>query len=255
MSTLPAPPKTINPLWIICLFFSFSEVTLGVAVFQTTGGVQTALASFVIFFPIFIAAVFFLVLWFRPEHLYAPHDFGSDESFLRSMSDARGARSAQLGSVAANITQAVQAALASTQVAERLSKVKGEGMLEALRNETSRISNNIQQTVVTVDLSSVSNKLSPMKLPVAALRTMGTLTNEVYFVIERFVRPYAYGYDWILRDKKTRNTFSSRRVFLQVPPGVPCKDDRSLGEMGIVSGMDLEVVLLKDARSVNRLEH
>ena len=92
MSRLPEPPKVLNPLWIIFLFFSFTEVMLGFVVFNTTGGIQIALTVFVIGFPLLVSISFFLILWNRPEHLYAPKDFISDESFLKSISGTRTSR-------------------------------------------------------------------------------------------------------------------------------------------------------------------
>src|SRR5262245_3199420 len=79
------PPKVLNPLWIISLFVSLTEVTLGYATSRTAGGIQISLTCFVITFPVLIAACFFYVLWHRPQHLYAPGDFGSDRSFLEAM--------------------------------------------------------------------------------------------------------------------------------------------------------------------------
>src|SRR5215217_8040488 len=92
MTKLPQPPRNINPLWIIFLFFSFTELVLGVVVFYTSGGIQIALTVFVIGFPLLVAIGFFTLLWSRPEHLYAPKDYGSDESFLKGMEGSRTSR-------------------------------------------------------------------------------------------------------------------------------------------------------------------
>lgn len=92
MNNLPNAPKTINPLWIIFMFFSFTEVALGVVAFNTTGGVQVALTVFVIGFPLLVTIGFFVVLWARPEHLYAPKDFSDDEKFLQGLESSRTAR-------------------------------------------------------------------------------------------------------------------------------------------------------------------
>ena len=92
MSNLPNPPKTINPLWIIFMFFSFTEMALGVVTFNTTGGIQVALTVFVIGFPLLVVIGFFIVLWSRPEHLYAPKDFSDDDKFLQGLESSRSAR-------------------------------------------------------------------------------------------------------------------------------------------------------------------
>lgn len=69
--------QPLTPLWVISLFISLTETVLGMAVTKTTGGVQLMLAVFVIVFPVLIASAFFLLLWFRPHHLYAPSDYST----------------------------------------------------------------------------------------------------------------------------------------------------------------------------------
>jgi hypothetical protein len=58
--------KAITPLWIVALFVSLTETVLGIAVTQTTGGVQVALTVFVLVFPVLIAGSFFAILWHKP---------------------------------------------------------------------------------------------------------------------------------------------------------------------------------------------
>jgi len=81
--------KFLNPLWIIVLFCSLTEVTLGYVVFNTTGAIQVGLTCFVIGFPLIIAILFFIVVWYRPTHLYAPKDYKKDESFLNGISSVK----------------------------------------------------------------------------------------------------------------------------------------------------------------------
>ncbi|HEY9826899.1 MAG TPA: hypothetical protein V6D19_15785 [Stenomitos sp.] len=133
MSNLLTPPKALNPLWVIFAFFSFSEVVLGVAVFNTVGAIQLALVYFVIAFPVFIATIFFLIIWFRPQHLYAPKDFSSDESFLRSMAAARSER---LSRFAEEFEVELHQRLVSPQLVNRLSSAKDGGL------------NNVQNLVI-----------------------------------------------------------------------------------------------------------
>lgn len=68
--------KAITPLWIVALFVSLTELVLGAAVTQTTGGIQVALTVFVITFPVLIAGSFFLTLWHKPYVFYPPTEFG-----------------------------------------------------------------------------------------------------------------------------------------------------------------------------------
>ncbi len=70
-------PKKLTPLWVISLFVSLTEVVLGVASAQTSGGVQLILVIFVTTFPILIAVAFFVCLWWRPWVFYPPSEYGS----------------------------------------------------------------------------------------------------------------------------------------------------------------------------------
>lgn len=79
--------KFLNPLWIIVVFCSLTEITLGYAVFNTKGNIQLVLTCFVIAFPLMIAILFFLIVWHKPTHLYAPVDYKKDESFLNGISN------------------------------------------------------------------------------------------------------------------------------------------------------------------------
>jgi len=86
--------RLLNPLWVISLFVTFSETALGIAVTATEGSIQVALTCFVVLFPIAVAGAFFAVLWKKPWHLYAPHDFTHVEvsKFVRALKGAEGVR-------------------------------------------------------------------------------------------------------------------------------------------------------------------
>ena len=66
----------MTPLWVISIFVSLTEVVLGVAASQTTGGIQVALVSFAMVFPLLIAGAFFACLWARPWVFYPPSEYG-----------------------------------------------------------------------------------------------------------------------------------------------------------------------------------
>lgn len=67
--------KSLTPLWIISLFISLTETVVGVAILQTTGGIQVTLVVFAISFPVLIAFGFFALLWFKPYTFYPPGEF------------------------------------------------------------------------------------------------------------------------------------------------------------------------------------
>ena len=67
--------KQLTPLWVISLFVSLTEATLGIAAAKTDGGVQVALTAFVIVFPVLVAAAFFAVLWRKAYVFYPPSEY------------------------------------------------------------------------------------------------------------------------------------------------------------------------------------
>jgi hypothetical protein len=74
---LPTPPAKITPLWIVATFLTFTEIILGYALTQVTGGIQIALTVFVIAFAVGVSVMFFALLWNRPWHFYAPSEYGN----------------------------------------------------------------------------------------------------------------------------------------------------------------------------------
>ena len=76
---------TLTPLGIISIFFSFTEVALGYAVFNTQGTIQITLTIFVIAFPTFVAIMFFIMLWHKPLYLWwlKPSDFEDEKMWER----------------------------------------------------------------------------------------------------------------------------------------------------------------------------
>lgn len=77
----------ISPLWVVAAFVTLTEVTLGVAITQVTGGVQVALTVFVMLFASVIAGAFFMILWHRPYVFYSPSDFDgtTPKDFIEAM--------------------------------------------------------------------------------------------------------------------------------------------------------------------------
>jgi hypothetical protein len=190
MSNLTQPSKIINPLWIISIFFSFTEVALGYVVFNTTGGIQIALTCFVIGFPILVAAAFFALLWFRPEHLYAPKDFGSDESFLRSIADARKAGGGLLN-LDSEIEKRISVNLTSGKLVKQLSSLQGNQLREALKDAAVDITSEIREaTSILISLKPITLEPGNLIFPVDAFATFDELTDELYFALEDRVKPY-----------------------------------------------------------------
>ncbi len=97
--------RLLTPLWVVSLFVSLAEVTLGVAATQTTGSVQVALTTFVIIFPLFVAGAFFGILWNRPWVFYSPLEYGGIDA--RSFIEALQARPNKLITKTADLKEEV----------------------------------------------------------------------------------------------------------------------------------------------------
>jgi hypothetical protein len=227
---------------MISLFFSFTEITLGYVVFNIAGGVQVALTAFVIGFPLLIAMAFFAILWFRPEHLYAPKDFASDEAFLRNIADARGARR-DLINLDAQIEQRIIKTLTSESIVERLSSSGKSELKEALKDTAADITNEIRETnFISVSLTPIAPELKDLNLPVNALATFGDLIDIVYYALEEYVEPYTYGTSWVIRNKTSHVIYKNTRMIKGLPSGKPSRESRTLEVVGIEAGMTLEAV-------------
>lgn len=74
-----------NPITIVALLIGIVEVAFAYPVTQLTGGLQAIVVTFMVSFPILLLSVFFLIVWFRPGHLYGPKDFEKDENFLKAI--------------------------------------------------------------------------------------------------------------------------------------------------------------------------
>lgn len=238
----PNKNKVLNPLSIIFLFFSFTEVMLGYAVFNTSGSIQTALTVFVIAFPTFAAGAFFFFLWYRPQHLYAPKDYGSDESYLKSMAEARQER-VGLVRLEAEIEKVITAKLTSHELITRLEAGKAEDVRDVLRDTASELSSSIrEQQFFTVDFTPFVPRLGALTLPVDGFSTFTDLRDEIWVKLRGLVRPYYYGVDWVLRDATTGRVIANTRMLAGGEPGRPYADPRTLADVGIRANMTLEVV-------------
>lgn len=73
-----------NPLTIIAIFAGIVEISATMVLPFILPEVQAIYIWFLIGFPSFLVAIFFLTLNFNNAVLYAPSDFSNDESFLAS---------------------------------------------------------------------------------------------------------------------------------------------------------------------------
>jgi hypothetical protein len=233
-------PKLLNPLAVIFMFFSFSEVMLGYAVFNTAGWVQVALTVFVIAFPLMTAAMFFYFLWHRPENLYAPRDFASDEGYLRNMLEARQGRVA-IARTDEQIRELVTRELTSQKLIKQLSA--GSDVRSVLDDAASELVSKIRDAqFFTISFDAFDSTLGEMTVPVDGYRNVGELTNDIYYHLSPRVRPHYYGVDWVLKNATTGEIIQTRRMIEGIPVGRPAPDKRSLENIGVRPGSRLLVV-------------
>lgn len=178
--------QRLTPLWVIALFLSLTELVAGIAVTQASGGVQVALTTFVIAFPLLVAAAFFIVLWSRPFVLYPPTEFGAEtdvKTYVQAMSTnvnvVRANIEADIGVVRQRLdseTRALDARLASIEGAFRAFAEEQHGtrqLLAALeRNQaeiaagtrqlTTIIEQNSRYTIEVIELNKPKGKRIPM---------------------------------------------------------------------------------------------
>ena len=245
MSNLPKPPRFINPLWIIFLFFSFSEIVLGFAVFNTSGGIQVALTVFAIVFPLLVAIGFFLLLIYRPSSIYGPQDYRSDAAFLKGIEGDRKARAGLL-KLDKDIQDRIDKFLTSEKFIKKLSSLQSSELKKTLQATAQDISSEIREDkFFTVSLSPLSPDLGDLTLPVDGFANFNDLTDEVYYALNGSVEPYTYGSFWMLRDQETGDIFKHARMIYDIGPGKPVEDRRTLDEVGIRAGMVLEAIRWK----------
>jgi hypothetical protein len=100
---------------------------------------------------------------------------------------------------------------------------------------------------IIIDVSQVSNKPNDIiEYKLNSLKSFSALSNAVYYYLVEYIRPYYYGYDWVLRDSKTKSVFKSVRMISGSPPGIRMPDLRTLEDLGIKNGMHLTAINLKN---------
>jgi hypothetical protein len=249
--------RMLTPLWVVSLFISLTEAVLGIAAAQTTGGVQIALTAFVIAFPILISIGFFLLLWYRPHHLYAPAEYGHQvnvSDYVQAMTQRQVPSQSELFDA---IQKAVQSTITSTNTVTELSKVVSdeesapvrERMTQALRTVADRTVESIRESgFLTVDLRPLDGPSGPiLELVPGSFEHVGHFLDKLWFAMRPPGRPpaYTYGETWVLEDVE-----SGRQLSRLWGSSERTIDRRSLQEAGIVPGMRLRAVPLQKDRQI-----
>lgn len=102
---------------------------------KASGGIQIALTSFVIVFPVLVAGIFFYILWNRPYVFYPPSDFTKDvdvHQYVSAMSSGKDIIKADLQAEVANVRANID--LESESFKNRI--VEMEKVLEQIATQT-----------------------------------------------------------------------------------------------------------------------
>lgn len=246
--------RPLTPLWVISLFLSLTEAVLSIALINTSGGIQVALTAFVLFFPIIIAIGFFLILWFKPHHMYAPTEYGQQTSAREYIDAITQRRPIEEKNLYLNIQNAIQSTLTSDEVITGLSEIVANKAKTVVKEdithfltstadktiETIRENNFI--TINTVPLLGVNG--DTWDIPFDRYPTVSDLLDGIWFSMRGDrIPPSKYGEIWMLRDSQTGKLFRNMgRNWAATQGGF--LDERSLKSVGIKPGMRLEAIKL-----------
>jgi len=254
----PSINRPLTPLWVISLFISLTEVTLTVAVVQTSNGIQVALTSFVIIFPILIAVAFFAVLWFKPHHFYSPAEYGQQSSvkdYVEAITQRKSLDESQLYST---IQNTVRSTITSQEIIGELSKIASQQTGKQVQKEITQILETAVDKVVesireesflTVDSRPLLGKTGVVwQIPYDRFSNISDLLDDVWVSLAEAsndkILPFTYNEKWVLRDSKTGKIF--RDMHRQwAHKHNQSRDIRPLKDVGIVAGMKLEIVTVK----------
>ncbi len=221
-----------NPLSVIAIFAGVAEISgTGVLPFIAPENQETYI-WFLMIFPFTLVLLFFSTLNWNHRALYAPSDYKSDESFLES---ANGGKSKREG--IASMEKVIEA-----KVYEVLNASDGAPSEDSKKSIAEKITESIKKSAfITVDARSLTGHDGDVfDLPYVAFSSFDSLTNEIFFLIEKHVRPFEYGHSWVLRNEKGE-VIKNARMITKTKIGVPCTDSRGLKEVGIIPGMTITV--------------
>jgi hypothetical protein len=224
-----------TPLLVISLFVSLTEVIAGYAVTKATGGVQVALTAFVIAFPSLIALGFFVVLWFKNYVFWPPSEFAAQD--VSKYVEAMQRRTIDEERIHTIIRSAVTTAVTeSRHSASRETADTGQLVSEITRSALAVV----DASVVSVKTEALPGSTGvTLALPYDETRKVHLFLNDIWYAISDAVPPYSYGKSWALRDNATKRAFDVGRPW--ATRNGFSEDTRSLGEIGISGGAELEV--------------
>lgn len=233
-SELPpaGPPRVLNPLWIIALFLGLSETTVGIAAALSSGWVQGLLAVFAVAFPVLVSAVFFFILWQRPEVLYAPGDFPEHVSISTYVDGMRRRTAADPDAIQAVVNDMLRTVLpAALSSASDASDVLEEALANA--NQV------LAERTLTVDIGPMTGVPGDLfRCTVFSTQTVSAFLDALWVHLSDYVLPFRYGRDWVLVDQQSNKPLRDLGSYWSARNHTEA-DDRLLSGVGITPASQL----------------
>lgn len=232
-----------NPLGIIALFivliYGFAALTVA-ASSNLEAADRHLICQFLVTFPFVVLGVFGWLVSCHYEKLYAPRDFKSDDGFINTLKE-KNARP-ELKNLDKKIDEKIKKVLSSESLT--LENSDSNTIREKLSQAAEEITNEIRNSsFITVDARAFTKSDEDVfELPVSAFRSFGEFTDEIYFAIDSYVKPFEYGHSWVIRNPRNNEIIKNSRMITGVGPGDPVADNRSLAEVGIFPGSVLEII-------------
>lgn len=134
-----------------------------------------------------------------------------------------------------------------------LVKEKGDYALVLIHKAIREIKDEIYGVnIITIDVSNISCKPNDIiEYKTDSLKSFSALTNSLYYYLVENLKPYTYGYDWVLKNPQTNEIYRSVRMISGSPPGIRMPDLRSLEDLKITNGIHLIAVDLKTINNSN----
>lgn len=227
-------PKVLNPLWIISLFLTVSEVAVGAAATQTQGWLQALLVIYSAVFPTGVAATFFAILIMKPYVLYAPKDYSSNPSVNDFVEALNSSRSRGIENMEASIRQAIEGVIPKI-IDEKFGQRDQE---EIVANAVRAAQTDFLLRTIHVSYLALDVTLSDLVLPVNADTPVQQVLDEIWSA-QGVVPAHSYGRDWVLFDAETKHQYRDMGTIWAQRNRIGLVDSRPIHEVGIRPGARL----------------
>lgn len=248
-----------SPLWVISLFVSLAEIVTGIAVTQASGNIQIALTVFVIVFPLLIATLFFLTLWYKPYVFYPPKEFGKDTTVIQYVEAMQKRQEQNMKSqrlMITSIKEAINDAFSSPEIIDSFSGLitSNENTISLLNTTAQKVEKDIKKSLsekfISIDTREILGSKGEVRIiPYEPLQDVGEFLDSIWLDINQMgvkLPSYKYGEMWILKDVDTGNFFLNLGRDSNSKSGT-LDIYKPIGESEIQPGMSL-IVILKNGK-------